>query len=249
MLRMPALHGTIDRRILVNFRVDPERIQPLLPAPFRPKLVDGYAIAGICLIRLVGIRPRGLPAACALTSENAAHRVAVAWDEDGVAREGVYIMRRDSSSRLNTVLGGRLFPGVLHHARFDVRESADRIALDIRSDDGVTRIAVDVSRRDDLAGGSVFASLEEASAFFEAGSLGISTGHRPGQFDGMELRTAAWKVEPLAVHHVRSSFFEQPDRFPPGTVALDNALLMRRIAHEWHSRPVGSVGAALRPTG
>jgi hypothetical protein len=43
MLRLPAIQGTIDRRILVNFRVDPERMVPLLPAPFRQKPVAGAA--------------------------------------------------------------------------------------------------------------------------------------------------------------------------------------------------------------
>jgi hypothetical protein len=45
--------------------------------------------------------------------------------------------------------------------------------------------------------------------------------------------TRARTVEPLAVEHVRSSFFEQ---FPPGTVASDCALLMRRVPHAWHAR-------------
>lgn len=247
MLQLPAIQGTIDRRILVNYRVDPERIAPLMPAPFRPKLVNGAAISGICLIRLIGIRPRGLPAICTLSSENAAHRVAVEWDDDGTTREGVYIMRRDSSSRLNALLGGRLFPGVLHHARFRVRESDDHFRLTIRSDDGQTSIDVEASLRADLPATSVFGSLEEASAFFEAGSLGISPGHRPGQFDGMELRAVGWKVEPLTVDRVTSSFFDRPDVFPPGSVTFDNALLMRRIAHEWHTQPVRHEDGRLRP--
>jgi hypothetical protein len=33
--------GRIARRLLVNYRVDPDAIAPLLPAPFRPALVDG----------------------------------------------------------------------------------------------------------------------------------------------------------------------------------------------------------------
>ncbi len=249
MLQLPAIQGTIDRRILINYRVDPERLTPLLPAPFRPKLVEGAAIAGICLIRLVSMRPRALPSICTLSSENAAHRVAVEWEDGGETREGVYIVRRDSSSRLNSLLGGRLFPGVLHYARFHVQETDTRFRLDIRSADDETRITVDASLRADLPTSSVFASLDEASAFFEAGALGISPGHRPGQFDGMELLTVGWKVEPLDVHLVRSSFFERADLFPPGSATLDNALLMRRIAHEWRSRPLPRQSGASRAAG
>jgi uncharacterized protein YqjF (DUF2071 family) len=60
-MRFPKVHGVIRRRLLVNFRVDPGVIQQLLPSPFRPKLQDGHAIAGVCLIRLEDIRPPGVP--------------------------------------------------------------------------------------------------------------------------------------------------------------------------------------------
>lgn len=84
---IPTLEGTIDRRLLVNYRVDPAMLQELLPTPFRPKLVHGMGVAGICLIRLKHLRPRGLPTMIGFSSENAAHRIAVEWDEQGVMRE------------------------------------------------------------------------------------------------------------------------------------------------------------------
>ena len=52
LLRVRAVRGVIRRRILVNFRVAPEVMQRHLPQPFRPKLLGGQAVAGICLIRL-----------------------------------------------------------------------------------------------------------------------------------------------------------------------------------------------------
>ena len=106
----PIIRGVIDRRILVNYRVDPDVLARILPAPFRPKLVNGMGMAGVCLIRLKHIRPRFLPAFLGISSENAAHRIAVEWDQDGEKKEGVFIPRRDTSSWLNTLAGGRLFP-------------------------------------------------------------------------------------------------------------------------------------------
>ena len=76
-MRFPKVHGVIRRRLLVNFRVDPAVIQQYLPPPFRPKLQEGHAIAGVCLIRLEDIRPHGVPQILGLSSENAAHRVAL----------------------------------------------------------------------------------------------------------------------------------------------------------------------------
>src|SRR6186713_1755384 len=111
-MRLPVINGLIRRRLLVNFRVDAEVMRRFLPTPFRPKLHQGYAIAGICLIRLEQIRPKWLPQYLGISSENAAHRIAVLWDEaSGAEREGVFIPRRDTGSWMNHLAGGRLFPG------------------------------------------------------------------------------------------------------------------------------------------
>ena len=53
------------------------------------------------------------------------------------------------------------------------------------------------------------------------------------KYDGVELRTDRWRVEPVEVHAVRSSFFDDPHRFPPGSTVLDCALLMRDIPATW----------------
>ena len=71
-----------------------------------------------------------------LSSENAAHRIAVVWTDDTGSREGVYIPRRDTGSLVNHLAGGRLFPGEHQRARFRVIEDERRIALHMRSADG-----------------------------------------------------------------------------------------------------------------
>jgi hypothetical protein len=247
------MRGVIRRRILVNFRVDPEVVQRQLRPPFRPKLLGGEAIAGVCLIRLERLRLRFLPSALGLASENAAHRVAVEWeDADGLTREGVYIPRRDSDSPVNRLLGGRLFPGEHRAARFAVREAAGRIDLALRSAD--RRVAVELRARttDALPPSSRFPSLGAASAFFEAGSVGYSA-RRGGGLEGLRLATRGWRVEPLAVEHVSSSYFADEALFPPGAVAFDCALLMRDVEHAWCALPpltppAGRPGAAAAST-
>ena len=235
-MRIPIIRGTIDRRILINYRVDPLVLAKMLPSPFRPQSIHGVGMAGICLIRLKHIRPRFLPRCLGISSENAAHRFAVEWDQDGRVQQGVYIPRRDTSSRLNALAGGRLFPGVHHHARFQVREQEGRYSVILDSDDFKTHVAVEGSIAPELPTNSVFGSLHEASAFFEAGSLGYSETGRPDEYDGLELRSFGWKVQPLEIERVESSFFEDRNVFPMGAVELDCALLMCNIAHEWHGR-------------
>lgn len=235
---LPAIRGTIDRRILVNYRVDADVLARLLPAPFRPQLVGGMGIAGVCLIRLQRIRPPLAPSAVGLSSENAAHRVAVEWTDNGELCRGVWIPRRDTSSRLASMLGGRLFPGLQHHARFEVREGEGQFSIAVDSDDRQTHLLVEARMAQKLPAGSVFGSLREASDFFERGSVGYSNRAKAGSFDGMELRTASWKVQPLDATRIESSFFSDADRFPPGAAEFDCALLMQKVEHEWIERPV-----------
>lgn len=234
-MRLPTIEGVIRRRILANFRVEPSVMQSLLPPRFRPKLHNGFAVAGICLIRLEHIRPKLLPEIVGLSSENAAHRVAVLWDEDGEVREGVFISRRDTNSHLNHLLGGRIFPGEHHHASFDVLESEKEIKLSIKSDDGVVAVDIEGEVGSEIPASSIFTSLTQASSFFEAGSLGYSVTSDPARLDGLKLATKEWQVEPLEISRAYSSYFSNKDNFPEGSAEFDHALIMRNVSHEWHT--------------
>jgi hypothetical protein len=234
-MRLPRVHGVIRRRLLVNFRIDPEVAQRQLPAPFRPKLHEGSAVGGICLIRLEGIRPRRFPEMFGLSSENAAHRFAVVWSDADGEHEGVYIPRRDSSSLLNQLAGGRLFPGEHHRARFDVNDDGNRVRLEMASSDQAVSVRVSASVVSELPAGSIFGTLADASAFFEPGSLGYSATASGHILDGIVLRTTTWEVQPLRIESVESSYFSNQELFPAGSIAFDCALIMRNIAHEWES--------------
>jgi hypothetical protein len=236
-MRLPAISGIIDRRILANYRVDPACMSAALPAPFRPQIVNGYAIGGICLIRLKRVRPKLIPIPWGIGSENAAHRIAVEWESNGQTKHGVYIPRRDTNSMLNSFAGGRIFPGIHHHAKFTVAEKDDHYSVTMASDDGVANVLVAGSVASAFADSSVFDSLESASDFFALGSLGYSDTSTTGKFDGLELQCENWHVESLKIDTIRSSYFEDQSRFPSGSVEFDCALLMRDIVHEWHGRP------------
>jgi hypothetical protein len=236
LFQLPAVAGTIERRILVNFRCRPDNLARLVPAPFRPKLINGWGMGGVCLIRLRGIRPAFLPEIGGLNSENSAHRVAVEWDDHGMTHEGVYIPRRDTNTLFNQLLGGKLFPGAHHAAEFRIYETSGRFKLQMRSRDGAAFVRVNARVTDHLPTDSIFRSLDEASDFFRAGALGWSLRTNEDQFDGLELHCNTWRMEPLAVEKIESSFFGNATLFPPGSAIFDSAFLMRNIAHEWHAQ-------------
>ncbi|MEV6521798.1 DUF2071 domain-containing protein [Longispora sp. NPDC051575] len=222
------LDSVVERRLLVNYRVAPGAVAPLLPTGMRPQIVNGWAVAGICLIRLGRVRPAGLPDWFGLRSENAAHRIAVEWDGGG----GVYIPRRDTGSALNALAGGRVFPGVHHRVRFDVEEHG----ADLRV--AYTGPGIEVSATGrvtaELTGSALFADLAEASEFFRRGSVGYSAADGT-HVDGLALETASWRIEPVELGAAWSSYFEDPARFPAGTAVLDSALVMRNLPATWRA--------------
>lgn len=233
-MKLPTIHGYIDRRILVNFTADADVVRKIIPEPFRPKVYKGKAIVGICLIRLKHIKPKGFPDFMGLASENGAHRIAVEWEEDGQTKEGVYITRRDTSLKLNALVGGKLFPGKHHLAKFNVKEADDNYHIDFTSSDN-TRISIDAKESTELNSNSIFGTLENASAFFEKGTVGYSP--NGSKYEGLKLHAYTWQVKPLEVQKVSSSFFENEAVFPKGSVHFDNAILMTEVEHEWRSMP------------
>ncbi|MFF1838788.1 DUF2071 domain-containing protein [Streptomyces sp. NPDC058231] len=236
-MRQPRLSSIVERRLLVNYRVTPSAAARLLPEPLRPQLVHGYAVAGICLLRLGGVRPAWAPRAFGLRSENAAHRFAVEWDGPDGVETGVYIPRRDTASRLNVWAGGRVFPGEHGRADFEVRETPDQVHAAFATRDGDTRVDVCVELSDELRGSELFADLAEASRFFRGGAKGFSATASGRHLDGMEFHTDAWHVEAGRVRSAASSFFDDPERFPSGSATLDCALVMRNVPASWRPLP------------
>jgi hypothetical protein len=238
-MRIPTITGIIRRRILLNYRIDPEIAQQHLPSIFTPKLEQGYAIAGICLIRLEEIRPKGFPSFIGISSENSAHRFAVTWnDENGDQCEGVYVPRRDTDSTLNSLAGGRIFPGVHYHSQFLATQQQQHIHIRVNAQDsGTPLVDLTVEKTESFPAGSIFDSLEYSSGFFEAGSTGYSARPKGNKLDGLFLDVPEWKVSPLEIQKVQSSYFDDRTLFPEGSIICDHALFMENIHHAWHSKP------------
>jgi hypothetical protein len=226
-----TIHGIIDRRVLLNYHIDPAALQRVLPPPFKPKLYNGHGVGGVCMIRFKQLRPRLVPAWLGLGSENAAHRIAVQWEQDGEPREGVFIPRRDTNSPFNKTLGGRVFPGIFQRSHFEVSESDSSVSVRIMREDGDIEIAFAGHAAGQLPNTSIFSSLEAAAGFFSLGATGYSATRTEGHYHGMELRSLNWNVAPLSIDEAKSCFFDNPLRFPPGSCELDCALIMRGIEH------------------
>lgn len=235
-MRIPAIHGLIERRILVDYSVNLETLAGLLPAPFRPRNVDGHGVAGVCLIRLAGVRPAWTPSVLGIRSENAAYRAAVEWDSPDGMQQGVFVWRRVTSSRLNAWAGGRLFPGVHDLRRFDVRETATTYELKIADANDVPELAIR-AQLDPQFLPQAFDSPAAAERLICQDTVGYSPAKTCGSYDGLELEMENSTFQELEVESLTSTFFDDRTRFPQGTIQLAHAILMQDVRHLWKSQP------------
>jgi Uncharacterized conserved protein (COG2071) len=229
-----AVACTIERRLLVNYRIDPELFARQLPEPFRPHLVSGWAVGGLCFIRLGGLRPNHFPSTVGITTENVAHRFAVEWDDEAGTQVGVFIPRRDTNSRVTALAGDRIFPGSHRLARFEVAEGESELQLGVQSHDGSLNLSVTAHASARIEG-ELFGSLEQAIEFFRRGSLGYSPSGSSGCLTGVRLQSQSWEALPVSIDYMRSSLFDDPEIFPKGSCALDFGLVMRDLSARWIS--------------
>lgn len=223
---------TIERRLLVNYRIDPEVVERRLPAPFRPQLVSGWAVGGVCFIRLGKLRPNHAPSTFGITTENVAHRFAVEWDDDAGTQVGVFIPRRDTNSRITALAGDRIFPGSHRMARFEVQERGSELRLGVGSRDGTLGLSVS-ARESEVLGGELFGSFEQAIDFFRRGSLGYSPSGSFSCLAGVRLHSQSWVARPVTIDDMKSSVFDDPRAFPKGSCTLDCGLVMRDLPASW----------------
>ena len=224
-----TLRAQVRRRLLISYRVTPEVAQSLVPDQFRPQIIDGSAVAGVCMIGLQSVRPGWLRPRIGFRTENVAHRIAVEWNENGKTRAGVYIVERHSSSLVPVLAGGRLFPGVQKRARFDLDETESRFRVNMTAPG--THVSVHVQ----LGGqwtSTLFPTVEAASAFHEQGAVGWSPRRDGTGIEPLELTSKEWAVEPGQVISLKSSYF---DALPEGAATLDSVVVMRDLPFFWNT--------------
>ncbi len=226
---------TIERRLLVNYRIDPEVVARRLPAPFRPQVVSGMAVGGVCFIRLGSLRPRHIPSGMGMTTENVAHRFAVEWDDDEGTQVGVFVPRRDTNSRVTALAGDRVFPGVHRIARFEVGEKGSDLHIEVESRDGTLGLSVTAHESTTMAG-ELFRSVESAIDFFRRGTLGYSSSGSSCCLSGVRLQSQSWEAQPVSIDHMTSSLFDDKEAFPRGSCTLDSGLVMRNLPARWISQ-------------
>lgn len=258
-MKAPAIHGRIERRILVDHLVPPDAVAALIPDGFELRLVHGQAVVGMCLIHLHRLRPGPLPRWSGASVEAVAHRVSVWGPGPGGPVGGVYVPRRDTTSWPASVVGGRAFPGVHGLARIDVEDSGECIAISATNADGTT-IDVAVHRPsspgvcahdhrgcggahtpggggggEGEGGGSAGGGdrAEALSSLHRSELLAWSPDRTGRGLEVAEMRCHQWATAPVVVERASSSWLAGQPGLGGGVLASPSALLMEDLDMTW----------------
>lgn len=217
--------GTLDRRILILYRMTPGAPQSLLPNSLRPAEVQNWSLAGIAFVRRNIARARLLHASLAAW-QTAVHFVLVHDRTDDAQRLAAWVTRRDCSARWPSWPGAR---GARHHARFQVTERGNGIDLLGDSDDRAMHVALKADLVPVHPEGSLFRSTDQArQCLWEPlTALGL-TGESPGPGG-----TAQVRFQPLKARLVEASVFEGLAREAGTRVEFDSAYWLRDDELSW----------------
>lgn len=242
----------MTRRILLNFRIDQDIAREILPSVFRPRLCQRYAIGGICLIQFGDLDGNFLPIWMGPGTNTASYRFAVTWEQDGETRFGNYVPRRESNSFLYRSLGDKAFPPVFNRSCFRMSEEGGRVHLRVEGIDDGSEIEFHGQQVEEMTSNSVFGCVEDAVEFFSKNTLSYFPNYTDalfygrettGTYHGVELRIPEWSLQPMKIEMIASSFVDNRRIFPPGSIEIDSAFIMRNVAHTWIDQPDLCAGA------
>jgi len=231
-------------RVIIQCRMHPDAIAAHLPSRMRPLVLRG---SGLCFLtyRRMRVSPGLLHGPSGETVDHLSFRVAVEFGSSVSTKTGAWVMRRESSSWLESRCGGALQRGVYRQAEFHLKDEPHRMCLHAEADDALT-LEFDLEACDGLKG-SVFASTREAMRHLVA-TAGVRPRNRlVPSADRLGIENGRVEAEPMKVLSLRSAFLDDPVLFPPGSVELDSAFRLVPVRTALVPKAVEAPGSQVQP--
>ncbi len=222
---------TYKRPMLLLFRVDPDRLEKILPLHARPRTLYGQAMLGILLRRQ---RDRlGTTWPGSLTGAERMDLFAnVSWCDAPVQRPGVFVLRSDTSSRWHVLLG-QCTPGpTAHHARIRVEGKEGAIEVRADSDDGAVHLGMSAHCHPAVSPTSIFGSPSHAMNYLRQSLVHLKALDRHSKRD-MGYRKPHWRLQPLQADQLEADIRCNDPQLSAADFHFDSAFFLRFIEPVW----------------
>jgi uncharacterized protein YqjF (DUF2071 family) len=218
-----TMRGTVEECWLLALRVDPTRVEPLLPRPLRLVEYGGYAFFNVVVSRLGHMRPAPLPAWTGIGYWHVAYRLYARFEDT----EGLYFLRSDADSSLMVAMGNLLTDFRFHRARIGVEHGDGESSLVSHSPGAELRLRL-LDEAPSLAPGSPFADLGHAETFLKYKPVAIAA--HDGRVDLLRITRdeAAWQSR------LRGFRVEELEFLEPYGAAPEVLYEMRPIEYQWN---------------
>ncbi len=217
--------------LLVNFRVDPDRLARALPAPLVPALEAGHAWLSVVIAQLRHMRPVGVPAPLGVSYNQVVYRAVV---QCGPHR-GVHFLRSDADSTLMTGLGNLMSFFRFHRADISIAAGRDAIEVAVTSPDGSGDLAVRAelsAATARLPVGSVLPGLAGAKRTLVE-LFTAYTADSGGRVAAVDIDRNDWNIA-VVPSNGSFRFMSAGPVFGPGDAELDSIFVVDDLRYRWH---------------
>jgi uncharacterized protein YqjF (DUF2071 family) len=226
---------TMFRRcLLVNFAVDPDATQRLLPRHIEPDLYRGHAYLSVVIAHMERMRPAFVPKVLGITYNQIVYRVVVRCGEE----RGVHFLRSDADSPVMTALGNAFSFFRFHRSAIELRERDGVLDLDVATNSAVSgdiHATYSIGEaRDVLPTTSAFADLRTAQSWLV--ELFAAFAYTPGRptIDVVHIRRGDWNIHVVDDLRGQYDFLMSGQPFGPDTAHLDSIFLVGDVPYHWH---------------
>jgi Uncharacterized conserved protein (COG2071) len=201
--RLPSVRALVEERIIFTYRLPADHLESLLPVTWlTPQLVDGSAVASVCVLRLSKITAGPVPSLFGVQSISAARRYGVR-DERSGGSPAVFVTERTTNSVLGSLFTGAGFSAEHEHVPATISRDDDSTLVTLGSDRFTGR-AVASPRWSS----SLFPTLEDFSTFLAEGIRSYGPSRREGQLTVLDLSKEDKGYEPLTAREVGGSLVQ-----------------------------------------
>lgn len=209
-----TMTGRLAECVLLAYRTPAASVRALLPAGLQLVTHGDWAFWNIVVCRVADMRPAGLPAWLGISYSHVAYRLyARARTADGSNVDGLHFLRSDADNPLIAGAGNWFSDFRFHRAAIGLEATDSAVELrvasrtDRRGDASLSARETPVA---ELAPGSCFNTVAEASAFLKYRPLGLAVDARSATLKLAEVfrDEQQWREHPLRVTAAHWQFLE-----------------------------------------
>ncbi|GAA3293694.1 hypothetical protein Dvina_19565 [Dactylosporangium vinaceum] len=201
--QLPSVRALVNERIIFNYRLPADYLKRLLPVAWlTPQLVDGSAVASVCVLRLSRVTAGPFPSVLGVHSVSSARRYGV-LDERSGGSPAVFVSERTTNSALGSLFTAAGFSAQHDYLPAAIGDDGESILVTL-GNDRFTGRAVPAS----LWSSSLFPELEDFSTFLAEGVRSYGTSRREGRLTILDLFKEDRGYQPLAAREVGGSLVQ-----------------------------------------